>query len=50
VKQLEIAEEKQAMQEYGSSDSGATLGDILGASLSQVKAKAEGKKPDGKGE
>ncbi|MBL8669612.1 MAG: 30S ribosomal protein S1 [Alphaproteobacteria bacterium] len=50
VKQLEIAEEKKAMQEYGSSDSGATLGDILGASLSQMKAKAEGKKTDAKGE
>ncbi|HEX9647335.1 MAG TPA: 30S ribosomal protein S1 [Alphaproteobacteria bacterium] len=38
VKALEIAEEKQAMAEYGSSDSGASLGDILGAA---IKAKAE---------
>ena len=28
-------EEKKAMQEYGSSDSGASLGDILGAALRQ---------------
>ena len=35
VKQLEIAEEKEAMAEYGSSDSGASLGDILGAALRQ---------------
>jgi small subunit ribosomal protein S1 len=33
VKALEVAEEKQAMAEYGSSDSGASLGDILGAAL-----------------
>ncbi len=35
VKALEIADEKQAMAEYGSSDSGASLGDILGAALRQ---------------
>ena len=33
IKALEIAEEKQAMEEYGSSDSGASLGDILGAAI-----------------
>jgi small subunit ribosomal protein S1 len=33
VKALEIAEEKQAVAQYGSSDSGASLGDILGAAL-----------------
>ena len=38
VKALEIAEEKAQMAEYGSSDSGASLGDILGAAF---KAKAE---------
>ena len=38
VKALEIAEEKAQMAEYGSSDSGASLGDILGAA---IKAKAE---------
>ncbi|MGB3811143.1 MAG: S1 RNA-binding domain-containing protein, partial [Parvibaculum sp.] len=33
VKALEIAEEKDAVAQYGSSDSGASLGDILGAAL-----------------
>jgi len=33
IKALEIAEEKQAVEQYGSSDSGASLGDILGAAL-----------------
>ncbi|MEN8891664.1 MAG: 30S ribosomal protein S1 [Planktotalea arctica] len=33
VKAREIAEEKEAVQQYGSSDSGASLGDILGAAL-----------------
>ena len=30
-----MTEEKQAMAEYGSSDSGASLGDILGAALAK---------------
>jgi len=38
IKAREVEEEKQAMAEYGSSDSGAALGDILGAAL---KAKQE---------
>jgi small subunit ribosomal protein S1 len=33
VKALEVAEEKEAIAQYGSSDSGATLGDILGTAL-----------------
>ena len=33
VKALEIAEEKKAVAEFGSTDSGASLGDILGAAL-----------------
>jgi small subunit ribosomal protein S1 len=33
IKAKEIAEEKEAVQQYGSSDSGASLGDILGAAL-----------------
>ncbi|MFH1795500.1 MAG: 30S ribosomal protein S1 [Pseudomonadota bacterium] len=33
VKALEIAEEKEAVAQYGSTDSGASLGDILGAAL-----------------
>jgi len=36
-KALEIAEEKAAVAQYGSSDSGASLGDILGAALSKKK-------------
>jgi small subunit ribosomal protein S1 len=28
-----VAEEKEAMAQYGSADSGATLGDILGSAL-----------------
>jgi small subunit ribosomal protein S1 len=35
IKARESAEEKQAMAEYGSSDSGASLGDILGAALAK---------------
>ncbi|MDJ0895003.1 MAG: 30S ribosomal protein S1 [Alphaproteobacteria bacterium] len=38
IKAHEVEEEKRAMADYGSSDSGAALGDILGAAL---KAKAE---------
>ncbi|TCO72099.1 30S ribosomal protein S1 [Rhodovulum euryhalinum] len=38
IKAREIAEEKEAVEQYGSSDSGASLGDILGAAL-----KGEGK-------
>src|SRR6202451_2920901 len=34
-KALEVAEEKEAIAQYGSSDSGATLGDILGTALKQ---------------
>ena len=33
IKAKEIAEEKEAVEQYGSSDSGASLGDILGAAL-----------------
>src|SRR3982750_959909 len=33
IKGLEVAEEKEAIAQYGSSDSGATLGDILGTAL-----------------
>jgi small subunit ribosomal protein S1 len=38
VKAREIEEDKQAMAEYGSSDSGASLGDILGAALQKKGA------------
>jgi len=40
IKALEVAEEKEAIAQFGSADSGASLGDILGAAL---KAR-EGKK------
>ncbi|MEM6487634.1 MAG: S1 RNA-binding domain-containing protein, partial [Pseudomonadota bacterium] len=33
IKAREVAEEKEAVEQYGSSDSGASLGDILGAAL-----------------
>lgn len=33
VKARQLAEEKEAVEQYGSSDSGASLGDILGAAL-----------------
>jgi small subunit ribosomal protein S1 len=33
IKALEIHEEKEAVAQYGSQDSGASLGDILGAAL-----------------
>ncbi|MGH6867150.1 MAG: 30S ribosomal protein S1 [Methyloceanibacter sp.] len=37
IKALEIAEEKEAVAQYGSTDSGASLGDILGAALNKAK-------------
>ncbi len=37
VKAMQIAEEKQAVEQYGSSDSGASLGDILGEALKAGK-------------
>jgi len=33
IKALQVAEEKEAIAQYGSADSGASLGDILGAAL-----------------
>jgi len=38
IKAMQIAEEKQAVAQYGSSDSGASLGDILGAALKEAQA------------
>jgi len=43
IKQLEISEEKEAVAQYGSSDSGASLGDILGAALAGAKPVAKEK-------
>jgi small subunit ribosomal protein S1 len=39
IKAREISEEKEAVAQYGSSDSGASLGDILGAALSRAQKK-----------
>ncbi|MEX2408910.1 MAG: 30S ribosomal protein S1, partial [Rhodovibrionaceae bacterium] len=48
IKQLQIVEEKQAMAEYGSTESGASLGDILGAALGKARQEAVAKE-DSKG-
>ncbi|NBC19925.1 MAG: 30S ribosomal protein S1 [Alphaproteobacteria bacterium] len=40
IKSLEIAEEQEAVKQYGSADSGASLGDILGAALAQGDAES----------
>jgi small subunit ribosomal protein S1 len=37
IKAMQLAEEKEAVAQYGSSDSGASLGDILGAALRNSK-------------
>jgi small subunit ribosomal protein S1 len=41
IKALEMAEEKEAIAQYGSSDSGATLGDILGTALKRKGEEAD---------
>jgi small subunit ribosomal protein S1 len=41
IKALEVAEEKEAIAQYGSSDSGATLGDILGTALKRATEKGD---------
>jgi small subunit ribosomal protein S1 len=49
VKALEADEQKRAIEEYGSADSGASLGDILGAALSDAsegKSKKKSKKSE----
>jgi small subunit ribosomal protein S1 len=42
IKAREVAEEKEAVEQYGSSDSGASLGDILGAALKKKSPKKKG--------
>jgi small subunit ribosomal protein S1 len=37
IKEIEINDEKEALSKYGSSDSGASLGDILGSILNKKK-------------
>lgn len=39
IKALEMADEKEAIEQFGSSDSGASLGDILGAALREKAGK-----------
>ncbi len=39
IKDLEIQEEKQALKDYGSSSSGASIGEIIGAALEEGKKK-----------
>ncbi|MBY0533428.1 MAG: S1 RNA-binding domain-containing protein, partial [Rickettsiaceae bacterium] len=39
IKALEIDEREKAIKEYGSTDSGASLGDILGAALGEKEEK-----------
>jgi small subunit ribosomal protein S1 len=41
IKALEVHEEKEAIAQYGSSDSGATLGDILGTALRRKGEEAD---------
>jgi small subunit ribosomal protein S1 len=41
IKAREVAEEKEAVAQYGSSDSGASLGDILGAALKRATKKKD---------
>ena len=47
IKAREMAEEKEAVAQFGSSDSGASLGDILGAALKKRKAGAKDDDKDG---
>ncbi|MFQ5939661.1 MAG: 30S ribosomal protein S1, partial [Alphaproteobacteria bacterium] len=42
IKAHEIQEEKKAMAQYGSSDSGASLGDILGAAMTKARVQQAG--------
>ena len=41
IKALEMAEEKEAIAQFGSADSGASLGDILGAALKKARTRQE---------
>ena len=41
IKALQISEEKEAVAQFGTSDSGATLGNILGAAFNKAREDAE---------
>jgi len=47
IKALEIAEEKKAVEQFGSTDSGASLGDILGAALNKAQTEESDAEADG---
>ncbi len=46
IKALEIAEEKDAIAQYGSANSGASLGDILGEMLNKAQAEQDSEAAD----
>jgi len=50
IKAREMAEEKEAVAQYGSSDSGASLGDILGAALKKRSKTSDDESTEGEGE
>lgn len=50
IKALEISEEQEAVAQYGSADSGASLGDILGAALASTGDEAVAEEPEAKAE
>jgi len=50
IKAMELEDEKQAMKDYGSADSGASLGDILGAALEAKSTDKDDKKKEKKEE
>ncbi len=45
IKALEVAEEKEAIAQYGTADSGASLGDILGAASSNATTSRKTRRP-----
>ena len=45
IKAREFDEEKKAMADYGSSDSGASLGDILGAAINRARNEKDQDEP-----
>ncbi|MDR2412271.1 MAG: 30S ribosomal protein S1 [Holosporales bacterium] len=47
IRILELEEEKQAMEEFGSSDSGASLGEILGSVITKANQKKESEEKNG---
>jgi len=48
VKSLEVQQEKAAMKAYGSTDSGASLGDILGAAIEEKQKETTSRKAETK--